>query len=123
MKQEIYNVKAYYNDCCKMIENAIVNGKCIHAEILNMYWRLGSPALQKSVILDTKKSDNKIKITQGYSILHLNDEYYKIYFSQAGPGIPHYLTQVPEKIETKTFSFEAENTYSFVGNSYTLTLA
>lgn len=122
MKQEIYKVETYQNDCCKIIEDAIVKGKCISAEILKAYWRLNPPALQKSVILDTKKFDNNIKITRGYSILRLNDEYYKIYFSQAGPGTPHYLTQIPEKIETKTFSLEAENTYSLVGNSYILTL-
>lgn len=122
MESEIYKVETYQNDCCKIIEDAIVKGKCISAEILKAYWRLNPPALQKSVILDTKKFDNNIRISRGYSILYLNGDYYKIYFSKVEAGTPHYLTQIPEKIETKTFSLEAENTYSLVGNSYILTL-
>ena len=122
MEQKFYSIEDYQNDCYKIIEDAIVNGKCLHAEVLNTYWRLGAPALQKSIVLDTKKFNNDIRITRGYSILYLNGEYYKIYFSQSGAGTPHYFSQIPEKIEAKTFSLKAENAYSFVGSSYTLTL-
>ena len=122
MKQEIYKVETYQNDCCKIIEDAIVNGKYISAEILKAYWRLDPPALQKSVILETKSFNNNIRISRGYSILYLNGDHYKIYFSKVEAGTPHYLGQVPEKIETKTFSSEAKNAYSFAGNSYILTL-
>lgn len=121
METEIYNLKEYHNDCCKIIENAIANGKYMCAEVLNTYWRLGAPALQKTVITQ-KGTDTKDRLTRGYSILRINKEYYKIYFYQGCSGNSHCCNQLPEKIETKTFSFEDENTFSFEGNSYILTL-
>lgn len=119
MESEIYNLKECHNDCCKIIEEAIANGRYMCAEVLDTYWRLGAPALQRTVITE-KGTDDGEKLTRGYSILYINKEYYKIYFYQGNSGISHYRNQLPEKIEI-IFS-EDENTFSFERNSYTLTL-
>lgn len=119
MESEIYNLEEYRNDCCKIIEKAIANGKYMCAEVLDTYWKLGAPTFQRTVIIQ-KGTDDGEKLTRGYSILHINKEYYKIYFYQGNSGISYYRNQLPEKIET--IFPEDETIYFFKNGSYILTL-
>lgn len=119
MESEIYNLKEYRNDCCKIIEEAIASGRYMCAEVLNTYWGLGAPALQRTVIIQ-KGADDGEKLTKGYSILHINKEYYKIHFYQDNSGKSHCRNQLPEKIEI--IFPEDETIYFFKNGSYILTL-